>query len=177
MPYIIALLGLLAGAYFWIIRARAAADAARDLTGVAQDVMAAARRFGFRRRLNTHPVESLEEPDVAIAGAGVAFLELGGLPSAEQQDRLIASLQTHLGQSQGKAEEAVVLGRWLITECGGAQPGLARLARRLYKLRGADSFQPLMAVLKDVAATARDSAVSTRQREALEEIARLYRIS
>ena len=60
MPYIIAQLGFLAGAYFWMIRARAAADAARDLTGVAQDVMAAARRFGFRRRLNTHPVESLE---------------------------------------------------------------------------------------------------------------------
>ena len=72
MPYIIALLGLLAGAYFWMMRARAAADAARDLTGVARDVMAAARRFGFRRKLNTHPVESLEEPDVAIAGAGIA---------------------------------------------------------------------------------------------------------
>ncbi|MFM7445266.1 MAG: hypothetical protein ACKO2N_15405 [Tabrizicola sp.] len=177
MPYIIALLGILAGAYFWIIRARAAADAARDLTGVAQDVMAAARRFGFRRRYNEHPVESLEEPDVAIAGAGIAFLELGGLPTSEQHDRLIASLQSHLGQNQGKAEEAVILGRWLITECGGAQPGLARLVRRLYKLRGADSFQPLMAVLKDVSASARDSAISTRQREALEEIARLYRIT
>lgn len=177
MPYIIALLGLLAGAYFWIIRARAAADAARDLTGVAQDVMAAARRFGFRRRLNTHPVESLEEPDVAIAGAGIAFLELGGLPSAEMHDRLIASLQSHLGQSHGKAEEAVVLGRWLVAECGGAQAGLARLVRRLYKMRGADSFQPLMAVLKDVAAAARDQSVSTRQREALDDIARLYRIS
>jgi hypothetical protein len=139
--------------------------------------MAAARRFGFRRCQNEHPVESLEEPDVAIAGAGIAFLELGGHPSTEQQDRLIASLQTHLGQSQGKAEEAVVLGRRLITECGGAQPGLARLTRRLCKLRGADSFQPLMAVLKHVAASARDGSVSTRQREALEEIARLYRIT
>lgn len=177
MPYIIAILGLLAGAYFWIIRARAAADAARDLTGVAQDVMAAARRFGFRRKLNTHPVESLEEPDVAIAGAGIAFLELGGLPSAEMHDRLIASLQSHLGQSHSKAEEAVVLGRWLVAECGGAQAGLVRLTRRLYKMRGADSFQPLMAVLKDVAAAGRDQSVSTRQREALEEIAQLYRIS
>ena len=71
----------------------------------------------------------------------------------------------------------MVLGRWLITECGGAQPGLTRLTRRLYKLRGADSFQSLMAVLKNVAATSRDSTVSTRQCEALEEIARLYRIS
>jgi hypothetical protein len=139
--------------------------------------MAAARRFGFRRCYNEPPVESLEEPDVAIGCAGMAFLELGGLPSTEQQDRLISRLQTRLGQSQGKAEEAVVLGRWLTTECGGAQPGLARLTRRLYKLRWADSFQPMMAVLKDVAASARDGSVSTRQREALEEIARLYPIT
>lgn len=177
MPYLIALFGLVIGAYFWIQRARMAAEATQDLVGVAQDVMAAARRFGFRRRHNLHPVESLEDPDVAIAGAGVAFLELGGLPSAEQQDKLIASLQSHLGQSHNKAEEAAILGRWLVAESGGAQPGLDRLARRLYKLRGGQSFQPLMAVLKDIAAASRDGTVSVRQREALDEIARLYRIT
>ncbi len=177
MPYIIAVMGLLIGAYFWIQRARMAAEATQDLVGVAQDVLAAAKRFGFRRKLNLHPVESLEDPDVAIAGAGVAFLELGGLPSAEQQDKLIASLQSHLGQGQNKAEEAAILGRWLVAESGGAQQGLERLVRRLHKLSGAQAFQPLMAVLKDVAAASRDGNVSTRQREALEEIARLFRIT
>ena len=176
MPYIIALLGLLAGAYFWINRARNAADATRELTGVAQDVMAAARRFGFRRKLNTHPVDGLEDPDVAVAAAGIAFLELGGLPTSEQQDALIVSLQHHLGQSRDKAEEALILGRWLVTECGGAQPGLARLTRRLFKLKGEESFGPLMAVLKDIAASVRGE-VSARQRDALAEIAGLYRIS
>jgi hypothetical protein len=177
MPYILAVLGLLAGAIIWMGRARAAADATRELTGVAQDVMAAARRFGFSRKLNLHPVESLEDADVAIAGAGIAFLELGGLPTREQLDRLAVSLQSHLGQSADKAEEALILGRWLVTESGGAAPGLERLTRRLLKLRGAASFQPLMAVLKDVAATARDGKVSARQSEALDEIAVLYRIS
>jgi len=177
MPYLIALFGLVIGAYFWIQRARMAAEATRELTGVAQDVMAAARRFGFRRRHNMHPVESLEDPDVAIAGAGIAFLELGGLPTSEQHDKLVVSLQAHLGQSSSKAEEALILGRWLVTESGGARQGLERLTRRLYKMRGAESFQPLMAVLKDVAAAARDGVVSTRQSEALAEIAALYRIS
>ena len=177
MPYIIALIGIVIGAYFWIQRARMAAEATQELAGVAQDVMAAARRFGFRRRHDQHPVESLEDPDVAIAGAGVAFLELGGLPSAEQQDRLIASLQSHLGQSRDKAEEAAILGRWLVTESGGAQQGLERLTRRLHKMRGMQSFQPLMAVLKDVANAGRDGSLSTRQSEALQEIARLFRVS
>jgi hypothetical protein len=177
MPYVIALVGIVIGAYIWLQRARTAAEATNELVGVAQDVMAAARRFGFRRRHNLHPVESLEDPDVAIAGAGIAFLELGGLPTAEQQDKLIVSLQSHLGQSRSKAEEAVILGRWLVSECGGALPGLTRMVRRLHKLRGADSFQSLMAVLKDVAAAGRDGAVSPRQSEALAEIAALYRIS
>jgi hypothetical protein len=176
MPYIIAAIGLIIAAYFWIQRARMAAEAAHDLAGVAQDVIAAAKRFGFRRRGNLHPVESLEDPDVAIAGAGVAFLELGGLPSAEQQDKLIVSLQSRLGQSRDKAEEAAILGRWLVTESGGPLPGLERLVRRLFKLRGADSFQPLMSVLKDIAVAGRDGAVSVRQSEALTEIAQLYRI-
>ncbi|OYX24440.1 MAG: hypothetical protein B7Z10_09235, partial [Rhodobacterales bacterium 32-66-7] len=129
------------------------------------------------RKLNLHPVESLEDPDVAIAGAGIAFLELGGLPSSDQQDKLVVSLQSHLGQSRSKAEEAVILGRWLVTESGGTQQGLERLTRRLYKLRGRDSFASLMAVLKDVAAAGRDAKVSTRQSEALTEIAALYRIN
>jgi hypothetical protein len=177
MPYVIALIGLVIGAYFWVQRARMAAEATNELVGVAQDVMAAARRFGFRRKLNLHPVESLEDPDVAIAGAGIAFLELGGLPTVEQQDSLIVSLQSHLGQSHDKAEEALILGRWLVAESGGAQQGLERLARRLYKLRGSQTFQPLMAVLKDVAAAGRDGAVSARQKEALAELAVLFRIN
>jgi hypothetical protein len=177
MPYLIALFGLIVGAYFWVQRARMAAEATHELAGVAQDVIAAAKRFGFRRKLNLHPVESLEDPDVAIAGAGVAFLELGGLPNAEQHDKLLVSLQSHLGQSNSKAEEAAILGRWLVAESGGARQGLERLTRRLYKLRGAQSFQPLMAVLKDVASAGRDGTLSARQREALEEIARLFRVS
>ena len=177
MPFVIALIGIVVGAYFWMQRARTAADAARELTGVAQDVMSAARRFGFRRKANVHPVEALEDPDVAIAAAGIAFLELGGLPTSEQHDRLLTSLQSRLGQSVSRAEEALILGRWLVGECGGPQPGLSRMARRLYKLRGVNSFQPLMAVLKDVAAAGRDGAVSPRQSDALTEIASLYRIN
>ncbi len=55
-------------------------------------------------------------------------------------------------------------------------PALTRLTRRLFRMKGADSFEPLMAVLKDVAATGR-GAVSDRHREALAEIAALYRIT
>jgi len=105
MPYIVAILGLIAGGYFWINRARNVSNAAQDLVGVAQDVMSAARRFGFRRRYNEHPVDSLQDPDVAIAGAGLAFMDLAGLPTSEQRDALLLSLQSRLDHDRAKADD------------------------------------------------------------------------
>ncbi|MFN0113892.1 MAG: hypothetical protein ACKVPY_04365 [Paracoccaceae bacterium] len=176
MPYIIALLGMVGGAIFWIWRMRMAAEMTHELAGVASDVMAAARRLGFRRRLNLHPVESVDDPKLAMAGLGIAFLELGGLPTKEQQDGLLRSLQTRLGQTLTAAEEAVILGRWLVSECGGAAPAVDRLARRLVKLDRPGSLEPLMNVLNDIVVAGRDSKVSDRQREALGDIARLYKL-
>jgi len=174
MPVIIAILAILGGAYFWLGRARMGVEAARELSGVASDVMAAARRFGFRRRLNEHPVDSLQNPNVATAGAGLAFLELADLPTAETRDALIVSLQHHLRTSESDAREALILGRWLLNECGGPQPALDRFARRLMRMRGAAALEPLMAVLGDVAAEA--GGLNDRQRDALDVIARHFKL-
>jgi hypothetical protein len=175
MPFLIALLGLIGAAYFWAQRARNAADITRDLSGVASDVMAAARRFGFRRRGAEHPVESLDDADVAIAGAAIAFLELGGLPNVEQQQGLVRSLQARLNMSHDKAQEALILGRWLMVESGGAQPGFTRLVRKLAKMKGQAGFEPLMLVLRDEAETAA-GVLSTQQGEALDEVRVIYRL-
>jgi hypothetical protein len=176
MPFILSLLALAGGAYFWIIRARNAAEVTRELSGVAGDVMAAARRFGFRRRLNTHPVDSLEDPDIAVAAAALAFLEMSGLPTTEQQNALIVSLQSNLTMSHDKAQEALILGRWLVNECHGPIPAFDRLSKRLHKLKGAQSFDPLMAILNDVAKSGR-SGLTAQQKDALTDLTRVYRIT
>ena len=175
MPFLIALLGLIGAAYFWAQRARNAADLTRELSGVASDVMAAARRFGFRRRGSEHPVESLADADVAIAGAAIAFLELGGLPHLEQQQGVVRSLQSRLAMSHEKAQEALILGRWLMTESGGAQPGFTRLVRKLAKMKGQAGFEPLMLVLRDEAEVAA-GVLSAQQGEALDEVKLIYRL-
>ena len=174
MPFILGLVGIIVAAYFWAQRARNARVVAEDLVGMAGDVMNAARRFGFRRQANVHPVESLDDADAAIAAIGIAFLELGGLPSVEQQNALILSLQHQLAQSHDKAQEAVILGRWLVNECGSAQAGFDRLARRLYKLRGHAGFEPLMLVLRDVAQAV--GSLSPRQSEALDGLTTVFRL-
>lgn len=175
MPVIMALLGLIGAAYFWAQRARNAAVMTEELAGMAGDVMAAARRFGFRRKLNVHPVESLDDAKVATAALGIGFLELGGLPSRENHEALIAALQEHLVQSADKAEESVILGRWLITESGGPATGIERLARRLYKLRGMEGFAPLMQVLRAVAAS-QPNGISAKQSDVLSSLSVIFRL-
>lgn len=175
MPVFLALLAAAGGVIFWMMRARNAAHAAQELAEMAGDVLGAARRFGFRRRHDEHPVDSLRDGDVAIAGLGVSFLELGALPSAEQQAALLVSLQHRLGIAADRAEEAAILGRWLMVESGGAQPGFTRLARRLLKLDGSGRFEPLLAVLRDVAGAGPDK-LAPRQKDALEEVARIWKL-
>lgn len=175
MPFILGLLGLIAAAYFWANRARNAAHMTNDLAGMASDVMAAARRFGFSRKLNLHPVESIDDPKLATAACGLAFLELDGLPSVEQHDALTRSVQSRLDLDHAKAQESLILGRWLLSESGGAVSGFTRLLRRLVKLQGRDALEPLMAVLNDTAQSGH-TGLSIKQKEALEEVTQAFRL-
>ena len=171
MPFLIALLGIIGAAYFWAQRARNARDVVGDVADMANDVRLAARRFGFNRKMNVHPVESIEDPRLAIAAIGSAFIELDDLPTAEQRKLLQVQIRSKLRASAEEAEEMEVLGRWFMTECGGAEPAVARLSRKLYKIGGADQMEPLMDVLKASVTT-----LSDRQRDALEDITRAMRI-
>jgi hypothetical protein len=155
--------------------ARNAANVATDLVDMAQDVMGAARRFGFRRKANTHPVDSLEDTKVAMAALGISFLEQGGLPSKEQQATLQRALQQTYDMSEADAAEALILGRWLMSQCGGPDPAVARISRKLRKLAGLESLQPLMSVLQAVASKNQDG-LQARQTDALGTIARSFKL-
>ena len=171
MPFLVALLGIIGAAYFWAQRARNARDVMGDVADMANDVRLAARRFGFSRKMNVHPVESIEDPRLAIAAIGSAFLELNDLPTAEQRKLLQVQIRSKLLASAEEAEEIEILGRWFMTECGGAEPAVARISRKLYKIGGADQMEPLMDILKASVTT-----LSDRQRDALEDITRAMRV-
>ena len=175
MHLVIALVGILSAAAFWIIRARNAADATSELVDVANDVRLAARRFGFRRRTGQHPVDSIDEPSVAIAALATAFLELDTSPSREQQRALGRGLQHELGIDLGAAEELMVLGRWLMNECGSPEQAIARGGKRLYKIDDGASFPALVGVVKEIAGAG--SGLSDKQTRALDDLKRAFRIS
>jgi hypothetical protein len=175
MPFIIGLIGLIFAAYVWAQRIRAAGQMTNELANMASDVISAAKRFGFSRKLNLHAVESVDDPKLATAACGLAFLELEGLPTAEQHDALTRSLQTNLEMAHDKAQEALILGRWLLSESGGAAPGFTRILRRLYKLQGRDALTPLMGVLNDTAQFS-STGLSPKQKDALEEVTQTFRL-
>lgn len=171
MHIVIAVLGILTAVYIFVLRARNAAEMTQELLGVADDVRAAARRLGFRRARAQHPMEAVEEPDIAAATVAAGYMELHGLPTQETRDTLLRSLQSAYGVDLGKAQELSVLGRWLMSECGGAQPAIARAAKKLYALGGRD-VGPLLEVLKSISS----DPLSDRQREALAEIRTAFRL-
>lgn len=176
MPLLITILGIISAVGFWIWRARNAADAAHEILDVAGDIRAAARRFGFRRNQNRHPVEDIEDPNIAIAGIAVSFLELDDYPTHEEKDAMIRGIQSELGLSLDDASEIAVLGRWMMTQCNGAQQGIDRMAHKLYKLDKGGSFTPLMSVLKTILNEA-EGPMNAKQKSALDDIQTAFKIS
>ena len=169
MPFLLALIAIGGAAYFWVMRARNAADAAHDLLDVANDVRLAARRFGFKRQLNSHPVDALDEANVACVAIAVAFLEVDGLPTQEQRDALLLETQSVFNTDKATAEEMFIFGRWLVNECNGADAAITRLSRRLYKINQKASFEDLMVLIKQTLLTS-GTELSDRQRSSLQDI-------
>lgn len=172
MPFLIALVGIIGAVYYWSNRTRNTRDVAGEVMDMANDVRLAARRFGFKRQSNLHPVESIEDPRLAIASIATCFIELDGLPTEEDRKRLSIQLRSRLRADADEAQEMEVLGRWFMAECGGADPAISRLSRKLYKLGGAEQMEPLIDILKRAVV----SDLSDKQRDALDDIQRAMRI-
>jgi len=175
MPYILGLIGIATAAYFLIIRARNAAEMTSEMADVASDIMAAARRFGFRRKYNTHPVDNIEDPKLAVGGIAVAFMQIGSSPTADQKAAMLDSLQSRLSIKQSDAEELDVLGQWFVNECNGPAFAIPRLSKRLYKLSGAEHLEPMMGVVTDTV-DAGTGSLSEQQLEALDEVKRAFHV-
>lgn len=175
MPFIIGLLGIIVTAYFWANRARNAGNMARDIADMAGDVRLAARRFGFSRKANVHPVESIEDPDIAAAAITDAFVALDDMPSKEQQQQMMIQLRSVLRVDQDTAQELLVLGTWLVNECGGPMPAITRITKKLYRMEGAQALEPLTQILMGLK-SAEGSQMSERQSDAMAEIKTILRV-
>lgn len=170
----LAALGIFAAAVAALRLFRARGDSGR-MADAPDDVRQAARHLGYHRRARRHPVDSIDAPPVAIAALGVAFLQLDAPLAPDRTAALGNTLQRELALPPDNAEALISLGHWLVSECGGTEPAVTRLALRLYESGGAGTFEPLMRVIKATAEAS--SGLSPPQAGALDDIKRAFRIS
>lgn len=175
MHILAGLLALAVGIYFFVIRARNAVHIADDVADMAQTAVGAARRFGFRRRANVHPVDCIEDPKLAVAGLATAYAELDALPTQETRNALLIGFQSALDVSRDDADELATLGQWFVNECKGPDAAVPRIARKLARIDGAQGLVSTMDVIGQVAKSS-DRDPSEKQVEALTEIKRIFKV-
>jgi len=171
MHIVLAALAAVAGIGFWIWRARMAARAASDLLETADDIRAAVRRFGYRRKTNTNPLDGIEDARLAAAGILCAFANMdGGIGSAE-----IAAIADECRRAfKTEAEEATQIGaygRWLAQQSANMDETVRRLARNLETKLAAEEKEQLFGMIERVASI-EGGGLSDGQRRTLENLAR-----
>jgi hypothetical protein len=147
-----------------------------EVGDMANDVRLAARRFGFTRKMNVHPVESIEDPRLAIATIANAFIELDDLPTSDTRAALDVNLRKHLRVGAEESREIAILGHWFVENCNGATAAIPRLSKRLHTLDKGANFGTLMEVIQGTLKSA-DKTLSQRQSEALHDIKLAFRIT
>lgn len=150
MHILLALLAVVAGAAFWIYRARQAADSTRVVLEATQDVKAAARRFGFRTRANQHPTEGVDDPRVTASALLVLTAETDGGISRAEQAAILEQLQTVFQLSAADAEDLYVFSKWLANQSSNPDDMIRRLIKKTVNLGGRDTLPDLIQMVTAV---------------------------
>jgi len=168
MHILIAVLGVAIGIGLWLWRARLAAKAAID---TADDIRAAVRRFGYRRKANTNPLDGIDDPRLAAAGILAAFASMDGGIGREEIASIAEECRRGFQTDAGEAEQIGAYGRWLVQQSTNMDEAVRRLARNLEgKLTDVEKDQ-LMGMIERVASV-EEGALSEAQRCTLDQLAR-----
>ena len=173
MPILIMIIGAISAAAFWYYRMQAAQRGAADLLDAANDVRLAARRFGFKRKLNVHPADSIEDPRLAAAGIVSAFAGMSGPVERSQTDIMIIQFQSVFGASKEEAAEFATFGRWIAEQCGTRSEAVRRLSKKLANLAGAEALPDLERII-DATLKAEQREDGEEEKEAMDQLRRRF---
>lgn len=167
------LIAILVAAFLLYNRFRQAANTTEKILDMGNEVRLAARRFGFKRKANVHPVETVDDPRLTAAGLLHATgLQAGPLTESEL-GQIHIQIQSVFDTDLHEAKEISVFGSWLVTQCTTPAQAIDRLAKQTFKLGGDATFKDIQTMLARIYASgnaARQDALTY----ALSDIARVY---
>ena len=174
MPAIITIVGLLVGALIWYNRMKQAGHVAGELKDAANDVRLAARRFGFKRRSNVHPIDALDDARLAAAGIVAATVQMDGLWEQSMRDAMVQQTQSVFDVPLDEAEEIVIFARWIADQGSNPHEAVRRMSRRLKRLAGQDVMEDTVQMIRGVSGRG-GRALSRDAEEAIETVERVLK--
>ena len=165
---LIALVSVLA---VWYWRAKMAREAGGEILDAANDVRLAARRLMYKRKHNTHPADSVDDPRLAASGIVVAVATMDAPISQSEIAALTSAAQETFDVTEREALDMVSFGRWVSDQCGTNDEAVRRLSKVVAKLAGAEAAPDLLRMITDVA-TADGRELGEEEMDALDTVRR-----
>ena len=171
MHILIGLITVVGVIALWIWRARAAADASREVIDAASDARAAIRRFGYRRKVGQHPADSIDDPRLAAAGMMAALARMDGDLTAEQMNALRVECRASFRVDQKEADDIAAYGRWIASQSQDPGEAVRRLSRIVRDQAEPEAHADLVRMLERIAAVG-GGGVSEMQQASIDAVRR-----
>ncbi|WP_018430295.1 hypothetical protein [Hoeflea sp. 108] len=150
MHILIILLGLLGGAAFWWYRIRYLSEAASEVADAVGRVRGSVRRKQLRKQAELSPLATIDDPVVAAATLIIAIVT-EGMAIAPDRENVIRSAISEIA-NVGKADEAVIYGKWAASQIDDANVVIDKLGPFLRDCLNESERHHVLDMIRDVAA-------------------------
>jgi uncharacterized tellurite resistance protein B-like protein len=150
--HILAILGAVLGVVLVILfRMQQAANAARDIANAADEARGFFRRWGWRRKQVTNPLDTIDDAREAAAAMMVATAQSDGSITERERTAITAEMTKRFGATQQQAEELLARARWLVQDRNDAGEVYRRLTPFILRACGPTERSDLIEMLGIVA--------------------------
>jgi len=168
MHFIIAILGVIAGAAFWIYRIKLGADAGRE---VYDDVKGAVRRGQWSRKADARLIETLKDPREAAAILMVQIASYDGEVTAAQKARIENLMLVNFHSDPDEAQGLYSFGRMAVGQINDAANSLRHILRPIQSSLTPAEMTDLVQMLETVSEV--EGEPNDRQRQLIAAVRRV----
>lgn len=151
MHILLGLLGAIGvvGVILW--RLNTAAQAARGLTETAEDARGLYRRWSWRRKLASDPLELVSDPREAAVAMMVAIAQHDGALTERERSAILTEAARRFEATANQSEELLAHGRWLTREVRDPDRCLQKLRPLIQRTCSPTQMDDVISMLRAVA--------------------------